>query len=209
MTVKSTNITAVDHRIDKQARSHRNGHKGGVLWFTGLSGSGKSTLSFELERRLFDRGLNVYVLDGDNVRHGLCSDLGFAPEDRAENIRRIGEVASLFADAGYIVMTAFISPYESDRLMARQAAVDPFHVVYLSAGVEACESRDPKGLYKKARSGEIPEFTGISAPYEAPVEPDLVVDTGSRSIEDSVHTLLEYVEANFLNADANTRLKVA
>jgi len=197
MSVKSTNITAVVHRVNKQERWLANGHKGGVLWFTGLSGSGKTTLGFELEQKLFHLGRQVYVLDGDNVRGGLNSDLGFSSEDRAENIRRIGEVAALFADAGYIVISAFISPYRKDRQSAREAADDPFHEVYLNANLEVCETRDPKGLYAKARAGKIPDFTGISAPYEAPEGADLVVDTGTLSVAESLDVLLDYVDRTF------------
>ncbi len=197
MAIKSTNITAVAHRVAKEERWRANRHRGGVLWLTGLSGSGKSTLAFELEQRLFKMGDQVYVLDGDNVRHGLNSDLGFSQEDRTENIRRIGEAAGLFADAGYIVITAFISPYREDRRKARRAATDDFHLIYLSADLAACEERDPKGLYKKARRGEIPEFTGISAPYETPERPDLVIDTGELTVEESLDVLLDYVDAAF------------
>ena len=171
MSIKSTNITAVEHRVDKQARWRANGHRGGVLWFTGLSGAGKTTLALELEQALFAKGWQAYVLDGDNVRHGLSSDLAFSPHDRTENVRRIGEVAGLFADAGFIVLTAFISPYRADREVARGAALDAFHEIYIEADVETCEQRDPKGLYVKARRGEILDFTGISAPYEAPENP--------------------------------------
>lgn len=196
--VKSTNITRTEHRIDGEQRWSANGHRGGVIWFTGLSGSGKSTLAFELERALFDRGFHTYVLDGDNVRYGLNSDLGFSPEDRAENIRRIGEVASLFSDAGIIAISAFISPYIRDRRIARDAAGEAFHEVYLSTKLEVCEQRDPKGLYQKARRGEIPEFTGISAPYEAPEKPELILDTAELSIPDSLDQLLVYVARNFI-----------
>src|SRR5262249_18169897 len=160
--------------------------KGGVLWFTGLSGAGKSTLAMEIEQRLFQKGYHVYVLDGDNVRRGLNANLGFSPEDRAENIRRVGEVAALFADSGLICLTAFIAPYRADRERARAAAPDAFHEVYIKAGLDACEKRDPKGLYKKARKGEIAEFTGISAPYEPPVSPELVIDTEAASVEECV-----------------------
>ena len=177
ITVRSTNITAVGHAVTRDARSARNGHKGAVLWFTGLSGAGKSTLALALERELFAKGFQVYVLDGDNIRGGLNANLGFSPEDRAENIRRVGEVASLFADAGFIVINSFISPYRSDRERARAAAKDVFHEIYVKASLEACEGRDPKGLYKRARKGEIPEFTGISSPYEAPEQPDFHLRT--------------------------------
>ena len=175
VTVRSTNITAVGHAVTREARVGRNGHKGGVLWFTGLSGAGKSTLALALERELFAKGYQVYVLDGDNIRGGLNANLGFSPEDRAENIRRVGEVAALFADAGFLVISSFISPYRSDRERARAARQGAFHEIYVKASLEACESRDPKGLYQRARKGEIPEFTGISSPYEPPEQPELVV----------------------------------
>ena len=197
MARKATNITPVAHRVANAQRWRRQGHRGGVMWFTGLSGSGKSTLGFALEQRLFDAGYHVYVLDGDNVRHGLSADLGFSPDERSENIRRIGEVAALFADAGMIVLTAFISPYRSDRAGARRAAKNGFHEVFLDASLEICEKRDPKGLYKKARRGEIREFTGVTAPYEAPVEPELTIDTGALTIAQSLQTLVDYVERNF------------
>jgi bifunctional enzyme CysN/CysC len=167
---------------------------GGVLWFTGLSGAGKSTIAMAVEQELFVRGYQTYVLDGDNVRHGLNANLGFSPEDRAENIRRIGEVAALFADAGMIAITAFISPYRADRQRAREAAKGAFHEIYVEADVATCESRDPKGLYKKARSGEIAEFTGVSAPYEPPEAAELVVDTKKLSVADSVRKVLDYIE---------------
>jgi bifunctional enzyme CysN/CysC len=196
-TVRATNITAVGHSVSHEARAGRNGHKGGVLWFTGLSGAGKSTLALALERELFAKGYQVYVLDGDNVRTGLCADLGFGPEARAENIRRVGEVAALFADAGFLVLSSFISPYRSDRERARRAAPEAFHEVYVKASLEACENRDPKGLYKRARTGEIPEFTGISSPYEAPETPDLVVPTDELPVEECLALLMEYVEQRF------------
>ena len=196
-TVKSTNVTSVEHRVSDSMRTAQNGHSGAVLWFTGLSGAGKSTLAIELEQRLFQRGYQVYVLDGDNVRQGLNANLGFSPDDRAENIRRVGEVASLFADAGMIVITAFISPYRSDRDRARQASGSHFREVYIEADLEACERRDPKGLYARARTGEIAEFTGISAPYEAPDDPDLVIDTVESSVDDAVRALITYVETEF------------
>lgn len=197
MSIKSTNITAVEHRVDKQARWRANGHRGGVLWFTGLSGAGKTTLALELEQALFAKGWQAYVLDGDNVRHGLSSDLAFSPADRTENIRRIGEVAGLFADAGFIVLSAFISPYRADRKLARSAASDAFHEIYIEADVETCEKRDPKGLYVKARRGEIPEFTGISAPYEVPAKPELAIDTAALDVPQSRDMLFGYVERNF------------
>jgi bifunctional enzyme CysN/CysC len=201
LTVKSTNIFNVAHRVATPARWQANGHKSGVIWLTGLSGAGKTTLSLDLERQLFLKGYQVYVIDGDNVRHGLSADLAFSPEDRAENIRRVGEVAALFADAGFLVITAFISPYRSDRDRARAIRPDMFHEIYVKADLETCEQRDPKGLYKKARSGEIEVFTGITAPYEAPEKPDLVVDTSAHDVADSVGMLLDYVERNFGGAN--------
>lgn len=197
MGIKSRNITAIAHRVEVQERWQANDHRGGVMWFTGLSGSGKTTLAFELEQQLFLKGYQVYVLDGDNVRHGLSSDLGFTHEDRTENIRRIGEVAALFAEAGTIVISAFISPYLSDRSLARKAVGKGFHEVYLSADLTICEARDPKGLYKKAHSGEISNFTGVSAPYECPISPDLTIDTKNLSIEESKTLLIDYIEKEF------------
>jgi bifunctional enzyme CysN/CysC len=196
--IKSTNIHEVDYHITPTQRSFANGHKGGVLWFSGLSGSGKTTLALELQRHLFAKGYQVYVLDGDNIRGGLNSDLAFSPQDRQENIRRVGEVAALFANAGMIVITAFISPYRSDRYKARAAAQNTFHSIYVKADVNTCEGRDPKGLYKKARAGEIKDFTGISAPYEEPENPDLTIDTAGLSVEQSVALLLDYVEQNLV-----------
>lgn len=189
------NIYRADHLVSRDERELRSGHRGAVIWLTGLSGAGKSTLAMALERRLFAQGASVYVLDGDNVRAGLNSDLGFSAADRAENIRRIGEVAALFADAGTIVITAFISPMQRDREIARKAAGDRFHEVYISADVETCEARDTKGLYKRARAGEIAEFTGISAPYEAPDAPELTIDSASASVERCVDELVAYVAA--------------
>ncbi|MSP43632.1 MAG: adenylyl-sulfate kinase [Alphaproteobacteria bacterium] len=197
ITQRSTNIVKLDQGISDEERARMNGHRGGVIWFTGLSGAGKSTLSMELERRLFANGYSVYVLDGDNIRFGLNANLGFSPEDRSENIRRVGEVAALFARAGMIALTAFISPYRSDRDRARAAMPERFHEIYVQADVQTCESRDPKGLYQKARRGEIRDFTGISAPYEEPENPGLVVDTAAHSIDECVEQLITYVEANF------------
>jgi adenylylsulfate kinase len=167
-----------------------------TIWLTGLSGSGKSTIAVAAERELTNRGRLAFVLDGDNIRHGLNAKLGFSPEDRAENIRRIGEVSKLFTEAGMIVFASFISPYRSDRDAVR-ALMGPgdFVEIYLDASLETCEQRDVKGLYKKARAGEIPEFTGISAPYEAPESPELVLDTNRQSIEESVGKLVEYLDA--------------
>lgn len=195
-TPKSDNIYQVSYLVSQDMRAQRNGHYGGIFWFTGLSGAGKSTLAMAVEKELFDRGLNPYVLDGDNVRHGLNSDLGFSPEDRTENIRRVGEVAALQADAGLIVVTAFISPYQADRDRARKAAPQHFHEIHVYADLATCESRDPKGLYKKAREGEIKEFTGIDSPYEAPSNPDLIVDTANNDIKTCVKQVVDYIEAN-------------
>ena len=192
ITVRASNVKRVEHSISIGARARRNGHRGGVIWLTGLSGSGKSTLSIALERRLFDLGFQVYVLDGDNMRHGLSADLGFSPEERAENIRRVGEVAALMSRAGMVVITAFISPYRSDRDRARRAAGENFHEVYVSADLATCEARDPKGLYKKARAGEIADFTGISAPYEVPQHPEVAIDTGLLDVEAAVDRLVAY-----------------
>jgi len=201
MSARATNIFTVRSRIGAPERAERNRHKGGVLWLTGLSGAGKSTLAIEVERALFEAGYHVYVLDGDNLRHGLNSNLGFSHEDRTENIRRVGEVAALFADGGFICISAFISPYRADRQTARQAAREGFHEVYVKADVATCEKRDPKGLYERARRGEIPDFTGISAPYEVPEAPELVVDTMSLDIEESVHQVLDYVGRTFILSD--------
>jgi bifunctional enzyme CysN/CysC len=193
------NVFVTPHGVSREERESRAGHRGGVVWFTGLSGSGKSTLSTELERALFASGFLVYVLDGDNLRHGLNSDLGFRPQERAENIRRVGEVAALFADAGFISIAAFISPYASDRNRARAAAGDrPFIEVYLKTDLATCERRDTKGLYKRARAGEIRDFTGVSAPYEIPDDPDIVLDTGLESVAICTERLLEPVRARFL-----------
>jgi bifunctional enzyme CysN/CysC len=197
ITMRSTNVTRVDHGVARDERERTNGHRGGVIWLTGLSGSGKSTLATRLERRLFQKGYQSFVLDGDNVRHGLNANLGFSPEDRAENIRRISEVAALYSRAGMIAIASFISPYRSDRNRARQAAAGSFHEIHVKADLETCEMRDPKGLYKKARAGEIEEFTGISAPYEPPEEPELVIDTTERTVEDCLEELVAYVETHF------------
>ena len=194
---RSSNIQRVEHDISTEDRERRNGHAGGILWFTGLSGAGKSTVAVAVERRLFNLGYQVYVLDGDNVRHGLNGDLGFSPEDRSENIRRIGEVAALMSRAGMIVISSFISPYRSDRDRARAAGGERFHEIFIKADLAVCEERDPKGLYRKARSGEIPDFTGISAPYEAPEAAELEVDTGRLSVEESVDWVVDYVQRQF------------
>ncbi len=190
----ATNITWHDHQISRGEREKQNGHRGAVLWFTGLSASGKSTLANAVAGALFERGCQTYVLDGDNIRHGLNGDLGFSPEDREENIRRIGELGTLFADAGMIVLTAFISPYRADRRKARDIAGDAFIEVYVKCDLGVCEQRDPKGLYKKARAGEIPQFTGISAPYEEPEKPELVIDTSHGTPEECAALAVRYIE---------------
>ena len=193
--VKSTNITWHRPLVTQEDRERKNSHKGVVLWVTGLPSSGKSTLAHEVEFRLFERGCNVYVLDGDNIRHRLNKNLGFAPDDRKENIRRIGEVSNLFAEAGVIVLTAFISPYREDRQQARDLnKPDRFLEIYCKCSVAACEQRDPKGLYKRARKGEIGQFTGISAPYEEPDNPDVVVETDKQSLEECAETILRFLE---------------
>ena len=196
--VKSQNIFWSEGDVTPQHRAARNGHKGAVIWLTGLSGSGKSTISQALERELFNANMHTYVLDGDNVRHGLNSNLGFSPEDREENIRRVAQVARLMADAGLISITAFISPYVADRRRAREIALESgveFIEVFVDAPLEVCEQRDTKGLYKKARAGEIAEFTGISAPYEAPENPEVVVHTDRESREESVAKIIEHVRS--------------
>lgn len=203
MNPKATNIFEVHSRVDRKTREVRNRHKGGVLWLTGLSGAGKSTLAVEVERALFAQGYHVYVLDGDNLRHGLNSNLGFSHEDRTENIRRVGEVAALFAEAGFVCVSAFISPYRADREGARKAAADSFHEIHVEADLATCETRDPKGLYERARRGEIPDFTGISAPYEEPENPELVVDTATLDVSQSVAIVLDYVSRNLTLSESN------
>jgi bifunctional enzyme CysN/CysC len=191
---KSKNIFWTEGKITASARAVRSGHRGAVIWLTGLSGAGKSTIAQALERDLYHRGMHTYVLDGDNIRHGLNSNLGFSPDDRVENIRRVSEVAKLMADAGTVVITAFISPYRMDRRRAREIALEgnaEFIEVFVDAPLEVCEARDPKNLYKKARAGEILEFTGIDAPYEAPDDPEIVVHTDKQTVDESVATILE------------------
>ncbi len=204
---RSSNIQRVEHDVTAANRESRNGHRGGVLWFTGLSGAGKSTIAVAVERRLFNLGYQTYVLDGDNVRHGLNGDLGFSPEDRAENIRRIGEVAALISRAGMLCITAFISPYRSDRDRARLSGGAQFAEIFIKADLATCEQRDPKGLYKKARAGDIPDFTGISAPYEAPEAPELVVDTSSLSVEDAVERVVTYIQSRFAIDGGRSRIR--
>jgi bifunctional enzyme CysN/CysC len=187
-------LVPAGHLLDSSARAWRNGHRGAVIWLTGLPASGKSTLAMQLERRLFELGFNAYVLDGDNVRAGLSNDLGFSADDRRENVRRVGEVAALFADAGTIAIAAFISPYRSDRERARYAAGPIFHEVFVKADPALCEARDPKGHYRRARAGTLENFTGISGDYEPPLQPELVLDTGELSVSDATERLLRYVE---------------
>ncbi|UOQ93142.1 adenylyl-sulfate kinase [Halobacillus shinanisalinarum] len=192
---ESTNIVWHDSEVTKQERQEQNNHKSAVLWFTGLSGSGKSTVSVALEKELHEIGVHTYRLDGDNVRHGLNKNLGFSPEDRTENIRRIGEVANLMVDAGLVTLTAFISPYREDRDRARKLLGEKeFIEVYVKCSVEACEERDPKGLYKKARAGEIKGFTGIDAPYEEPVEPEVTIETDKQTLEESVQVVIDHLQ---------------
>jgi bifunctional enzyme CysN/CysC len=195
----SEKLFSVSHRVDATQRARRNRHRGGILWLTGLSASGKSTLAVELELALFGMGCQVFMLDGDNVRHGLSADLGFSPEHRAENIRRVGEVAALFAEAGTIVIAAFISPYRADRDRIRTRHPEHFHEIYLDAPIEVCERRDPKGLYRQARAGDLKEFTGVSAPYEPPMSPHLTVHTGAQTIEQSVTQLIEYIKGQLIS----------
>jgi len=191
---KSNHITWHQGHVTRGERQKLLGQRGVTIWLTGLSGSGKSTIAVAAERELVEDGRLAYVLDGDNVRHGLNANLGFSPEDRTENIRRIGEVAKLFTDAGLIVLTSFISPYRADRDAVRgKMEAGDFVEVYVAASVETCESRDVKGLYKKARTGEIPEFTGVSAPYEEPERPELVLDTNTQTVEESVRQLVGYL----------------
>lgn len=195
-TIKhADNIFKVDHLLSQEKRVASMGQNGGVFWFTGLSGAGKSTLAMAVEQALHEKGYKTYVLDGDNVRHGLNADLGFSPKDRAENIRRIGHVAALMADAGLIVITAFISPYQADRTRAREAAPNDFHEIYVKADLQTCETRDPKGLYKKARAGEIKDFTGIDSPYEAPANPEIVIDTQNNPLETCIEQTVAYIQS--------------
>ena len=194
-TPKATNIVWHEASVDRAARADKRGHRSAILWFTGLSGSGKSTLANAVNAALFERGLGTYVLDGDNVRHGLCKDLGFSDADREENIRRIGEIAKLFLDAGVIVLTAFVSPFRADRDKARDLVeAGDFFEIFCAADLDVCESRDPKGLYAKARSGTIKEFTGISSPYEAPDTPELKIDTGAQDLAESVNVVIKALQ---------------
>jgi len=193
---KATNVTWHAHAVSKNDRCKLNGHKGAVLWFTGLSACGKSTIANAVDHKLHKLGKHTFVLDGDNIRMGLNKNLGFSAEDRSENIRRIGEVAKLFASAGTIALTAFISPYRADRDKVREILPGEFIEVFVDASLDTCEKRDPKGLYKKARAGEIKNFTGISDPYEAPEKPELVLDSNTKSIEELADEVIAYLEKN-------------
>lgn len=193
----ATNVTWHEHKVSKEERAKKNGHKGALLWFTGLSGAGKSTVANTVDHLLHEMGKRTMVLDGDNIRMGLNKNLGFSPEDRSENIRRIGEVGKLFVEAGLITTTAFISPYAADRDMVREI-LEPgeFIEIYVKASLDTCEQRDPKGLYKKARAGEIKGFTGIDAPYEEPTKAELVLDSDTKNIDELAKEVIEYLEKN-------------
>ncbi|MFY4773815.1 adenylyl-sulfate kinase [Metabacillus sp. RGM 3146] len=194
---QSSNTVWHDHAVTKEQRRSKNGHHSFVIWLTGLSGSGKSTIANQLASELFNRDTQVYVLDGDNVRQGLNGDLGFSEQDRVENIRRIGEVSKLFVDSGSVVVTAFISPFKQDREQVRNLLADKeFIEVYVKCPLEECENRDPKGLYKKARNGEIRNFTGLDSPYEEPVNPEFTIETDEKSVSECVDDLLDYLEKN-------------
>ncbi len=192
---KGKALTGVEHLLRLEEREARNGHRGCIIWMTGLPGAGKSTLAMAAERELFRRGRLVYVLDGDNIRRGLSSDLGFSHEDRVENIRRVSEMAALLADAGFVVISAFISPYAADRAGARSKLPNRFFEVFVNADLATCEKRDPKGLYARARRNEISDFTGVSSPYEAPEHPELAIDTQGSDVASCTSRLVEFVEA--------------
>lgn len=210
MKTKSENITPFAGAVTRNDRELLHGHNGFLVWFTGLSASGKSTIGSLLEARLHAQGYSTFILDGDNVRHGLCADLGFSPEDRTENIRRIGEVGKLLVDAGIIVITALISPYRADRQKIRDLfPAGEFIEAFTKCSVDACASRDVKGLYKKAISGEIPEFTGISAPYEEPENPEIILDTENESAIEGCARLIEHLKKNgCIPTDFESRQKV-
>tara|TARA_Y100001978_G_C23645671_1_gene410625 strand:+ start:352 stop:969 length:618 start_codon:yes stop_codon:yes gene_type:complete len=192
------NIKWHEISVDRKKLEKMHGHRGMVLWFTGLSGSGKSTLANALNEALHLKGVSTYVLDGDNIRHGLCKDLGFSDSDREENIRRIGEVANLFMDAGIVAITAFVSPFKADRDKVRAIIGNTdFIEIYCAADLSVCEKRDPKGLYKKARLGEIKDFTGISSPYEIPDKPEIIIDTANIGLTDSVQKIITYLDKKF------------
>lgn len=207
----STNVVWHNATVTRARREIQNGHHGAIIWFTGLSGSGKSTLAHAVEEALHQQGCRTFVLDGDNVRHGLCGDLGFSEKDRQENIRRIGEMAKLFMEAGIIVLTAFISPYRVDRNRVRgMVGQGDFIEVYCDTPIEVCETRDVKGLYKKARAGEIAEFTGISSPYEKPETPELVLNTGVDSLDRCVQEVMSKITklGIFTNAHLNQNFQL-
>ena len=189
---KSSNVVWHNATVTRERREQLNGHRGGLFWFTGLSGAGKSTLAHSVEERLYQNGYRTFVLDGDNVRHGLCADLSFSDEDRKENIRRIGHMSMLYVEAGIVVLTAFISPFRADRENVRKIAGNDFHEIYCKCSLEVCEDRDVKGLYKRARAGEIPDFTGISSPYEEPEFAELTVDTESH-LGDCAEKVFDYI----------------
>ncbi len=192
---RSSNVVWHHATVTRTRREMHNGHKAVILWFTGLSGAGKSTLAHALEERLHQQNSSTFVLDGDNVRHGLCRDLGFTEEDRQENIRRIGEVSKLFIEAGVITLTAFISPFAADRQQVRELVPDgDFIEIYCHCPLEVCEARDVKGLYKKARTGEIKEFTGISSPYEIPENPELAINTAGKSVDECVDQIVAFLQ---------------
>lgn len=192
---KGKHLTRHRGEVDRTTRRRVYGHRGATLWLTGLSGSGKSTVAYRVERKLLERGCVTYVLDGDNVRHGLCADLTFSPEDRAENIRRIGEVATLFTDAGALLLASFISPYRRDRDRIRAGMGEgDFVEVHVATSMEVCEQRDPKGLYAKARAGEISNFTGVGAPYEPPLAPEIVIDTARDDVEVCADQIIAWLE---------------
>jgi adenylylsulfate kinase len=194
---KATNVTWHTHQVSKDDRFKLKGHKGAVLWFTGLSGCGKSTIANAVELKLYQAGKHSFLLDGDNIRLGLNKNLGFTPEDRTENVRRVGEVAKLFASAGNITLAAFISPYRADRKLVRELLpAGEFIEIYVDASLETCEKRDPKGLYKKARAENLPNFTGISAPYEAPEKPELVLDSNRKEVDELANEVITYLEKN-------------
>lgn len=193
--MKSPNVIWHPRLISKQDRERLNKHRSGVIWFTGLPASGKSTIAHLLEKELYDRGIRAYVLDGDNIRHGLCSDLGFSREDRKENLRRIAEVCKLLVDAGIVVLAAFVSPYKEDRAYVREIiGNDSFFEVFVRCSQDTCEKRDPKGHYKMAKEGKIKEFTGVNAPYEEPENPDLILDTEEEDVNSSVDKILKMLE---------------
>jgi len=193
---KSKNILWHQSNVKREEREKLNGHSSCAIWLTGLSGSGKSTIACKLERILTNRGIRTYILDGDNIRHGLNKNLGFSPEERTENIRRIGEVTRLLVDAGIIVITAFISPYKKDRDQVRDLLKNDFVEVHVDCNVKECEKRDVKGLYKKARAGIIPNFTGISAPFEDPMNAEIILNTAEQTIEESTQYIITYLEQN-------------